>query len=55
MNTTDSIFPHSPEQFRDMVQNAVRHYWSVRLGQAKRQRRFWVAYREKVFGLSGQP
>ena len=39
MKTTDSIFPHSPEKFRDMVQDAVRYYWSVRLGQAKQQRR----------------
>ena len=32
-------FPYSDEQFQTVIQEAVEHYWSVRLGQAKRQRR----------------
>ena len=32
-------FPYSEEQFRAELQRAVEHYWTVRLGQAKRQRR----------------
>ena len=31
-------FPYSGRAFRDAVQNAVEFYWSVRLGQARRQR-----------------
>ncbi len=34
-----SSFPYSEEQFHAVIQEAVRHYWSVRLGQAREQRR----------------
>ena len=39
MNQACHTFPYSPDQFRDKIQKAVEFYWSVRLGQAKRQRR----------------
>ncbi len=37
MNEATPIFPYSATQFRDCIQKAVEFYWSVRLGQAKRQ------------------
>lgn len=35
----DTAFPYSPAHFHEKIQKAVEFYWSVRLGQAKRQRR----------------
>ena len=39
MTETIPTFPYSADQFRNKIQKAVEFYWSVRLGQAKHQRR----------------